>query len=141
VLAVSEDVLAVAAGEAAATAGVTTASEGVVTGAAGAAPGAAGMLAVSEGVLTGAVGGAAGAAGMLAVSEGVLTGAVDAAAGAQRSEIMFSSVTSRLSPAAPELATLALCPMRVTSWPRCALRSTLLVVILKMWPVLSSATV
>ena len=126
-MAVSAGVLTVAAGEAAATAGVTTVSAGVLIVAAGAA-------AAAEGVLAGSVEGA------LTVALGA-TATIAAGAAAQCSEIMFSSVAAKLLVAALELVPLALCPMRVTSWPRCALRSTLLVVILKMWPVLSSKTV
>lgn len=141
-LTVSEGVLTVSAGGVAAAAGVTTVSAGVVTVAAGAAAAAAGVIVVSATVLVVAAGAAAAAAGVLAVSEGVLTVAVGAAAAAaQCSEIMFSSVTAKLLSAAAELTPLALCPMRLTSWPRCGLKSTLLVVILKMWPVLSSTTV
>jgi hypothetical protein len=79
----------------------------------------------------------------MVVSAGVLIEAAGAAAAAaQCSEIMFSSVTAKLLSAAPGLAAeLALRPMRVTSWPRCGLRSTLLVVILKLRPVLFSKTV
>lgn len=141
----SEAVLTVAscaAEDAAAEAGVLTVSEGVLTVAAGAVPpGAAevagGVLIVSAGVLTVAAGAAAAAGGMLTVSEDVLTlAAVAAADAAQCSEIMFTSVTARLFS-----AVAALCPMRFTSWPRWALRSALLVVILKILPVLSSATV
>jgi hypothetical protein len=89
---------------------------------------------------------AAGAAGALAGSEVVLTVAAGAAAGAaaaaaQWSEIMFTSVTAKPLSAAAGSNPLALFPMTFTSWPRCGLRSTLLVVILKMCPVLSSTTV
>ena len=84
-----------------------------------------------------ASGAAAGAGGALGFSEGVLTAAAGAAAApVQCSEIMFSSETAMLFSAA-----LAFCPMSFTSWPTCGLRSALLVVILKVWPVLSSATV
>jgi hypothetical protein len=104
--------------------------------------GAAGAVASAAGVLAGAAGAAASAAGVLAVSDGVVTGAVEAAAAAaQCSEIMFSSVTAKLLPVAVEVAPFAFCPRRVTSWFRCGLRSTLLVAILKMWPVLSSTSV
>jgi hypothetical protein len=127
-MAFSATVLVVAAGAAAAAGGVLAVSEGVLTVPAGAAAAAAGVISVSAG-------GVASAAGVVAVAAGA------AAAAAQCSEIMFSSVTVKLSSAAAELAPLALCPVRVTSWLRCGLRSTLLVVILKMWPVLSSATV
>jgi hypothetical protein len=103
---------------------------------------AAGAVASAAGVLAVAAGAVVFAAGVLAVSEGVVTGAVEAAAAAaQCSEIMSSSVTAKLLPPAVELSPLALCPMRVTSWFRCGLRSTLLVATLKMWPVLSSTTV
>jgi hypothetical protein len=79
----------------------------------------------------------------MAVSTGVLIEAAGAAAAAaQCSEIMFSSVTAKLLSVAPGLAAeLALCPMRATSWPRCGLRSTLLVVIVKLWAVLFSKSV
>jgi hypothetical protein len=117
-MAFSGTVLVVAAGAAAAAARVTAVSAGGVGSAAG-------VMAVSGTVLVVAAG-AAGAA---------------AAATAQWSEIMFSSATAKLSSAAAELAPLALCPMRVTSWLRCGLRSTPLVVSLKMRPVLSSTTV
>jgi hypothetical protein len=103
---------------------------------------AAGEVAAAAGVVAVAAGGVAAAAGVVAVSEGVMTGAADAAAAAaQCSEIIFTSVTAKLLPAGVELAPLALWPTRVTSWLRCGLRSTLLVAILKMWPVLSSTTV
>jgi hypothetical protein len=96
---------------------------------------------VSEGALTVAAGaaavGAAAAGGVPTVSESVLTVAAGAAAAAvQTSEIMFSSVTATLFSAAP-----AFCPMSFTSWPTCGLRSAVLLVILKIWPVVSSATV
>lgn len=119
-----------------------------------AAAGAAGLMAVSAGVLILATGAAAVAVGALAVvaagalagSAGVLTVALGAAAGAaaaaaQWSEIMFTSVTAKPLSAAAGSNPLALFPMTFTAWPRCGLRSTLLVVILKMWPVLSSITV
>jgi hypothetical protein len=141
-------------------AGVLAVSTGVVTDAAGAAPTKAGVAAIAAGKVTGAASVEATAAGVLIVSddvpavaaapEGVMTAVsedgVRVAAGAavaatQCSEIMFSSVTAMLLSTAVELTPLALCPMRVTSWPRCGFRSTLLVVSLKMWPVLSSATV
>jgi hypothetical protein len=86
-----------------------------------------------------AAGTAAAAGGGIAESAGVLiepTGAV--AAAAQCSEIMVSEVTAKLPSAEP---VVAFCPMRVTSWPRCGLRSTLPAVILKLWPVLSSINV
>jgi hypothetical protein len=100
----------------------------------------------ASGVTAVFVGGVAAAAGVMAFSATVLVVAAGAAAAAaaataQCSEIMFSSVTAKLSSAAAELAPLAVCPMRVTSWLRCGLRSTLLVVSLKMRPVLSSITV
>ena len=127
-LAVSEGVLTVATGAEASAGGVTTIS--------------AGGAAVAGGVTTISAGGAAVAAGVTTVSAGVVTVAVGAAAAAaQCSEIMFSSVTAKLLSAAAELAPLALCPMRVTSWPRCFLKSILLVVILKVCPVPSSTTV
>jgi hypothetical protein len=115
---------------------------------------AAGLMAVSAGVLILATGAAAVAVGALAVvaagtlagSAGVLTVALGAAAGAaaaaaQWSEIMFTSVTAKPLSAAAGSNPFALFPMTFTAWPRCGLRSTLLVVILKMWPVLSSTTV
>jgi hypothetical protein len=81
--------------------------------------------------------------GVVAVSAGTLIEAAGAAAAAaQCSEIMFSEVTAKLLSVAPEVAgALAFWPVRVTSWPRCGLRSTVLVVILKLWPVLSSTKV
>jgi hypothetical protein len=126
--------------------GVTVVSVLVLTVAAGAS----GFMAVSAGVLILAAGATAAApgalavagAGVLAVSEGVLAVAMDAAAAAaQCSDIMFSSVTTKLLSVAAELTPLALCPIRVTSWPRCGLRSTPLVAILKVKPVLSSTRV
>ena len=128
VLTVSEDGMAVAAGVVASGAGGLTVSEDGVAVAAGVVASATGVLAVSEdGLLVVAAGG-------MTVSEdglAVATGAT--AAAAQWSEIMFSSVTAKLLSAAPELtAPLALCPMRFTSWPRCGLRSTLLLVILRI---------
>jgi hypothetical protein len=82
---------------------------------------------------------AAGGGVAIRVSAGVLTEPTGAAAAAaQCSEIIFSEVTAKLPSAAP---VVAFCPMRVTSWARCGLRSTLLVVILKLWPVLSSINV
>jgi len=145
-------VTVVSAGGVANGTGVRVGSAGVVTVAAIApAPAsAAGVIAVSGSVLVLVVGaaaeetaaaGAGGAAGVLAVSEVVLTATVGAAAGAQCSEIMVSSVTAKLLSAAAELVPLALCPISVTSWPRCCLRSTPLVVILKVRPVPSSETV
>src|SRR6202011_5955853 len=131
----------VALGAAVSAAGVLTVASGAAAGAAGSG---AGVVAVSDGALAGAAAlAAAGAAGVMTVSGLVLTVATSvAAAPAQCSEIMLSSVTARLLSAIPELtAPLALCPTSFTSWPRCGLRSTLLVVILKIWPVLSSATV
>ena len=111
--------------------------------AAGATPLSGSVLVLVEGAAAGAAAttGAGGEAGVLAVSAGVAAVAAVAAAAAQWSEIMVSSVTAKLLSAAAELVTLALCPIRVTSWPRCCLRSTPLLVILKVWPVLSSATV
>ena len=93
------------------TGGVTVA--GSAAGTAGAA------LAESAGGGIVAAGTAASAGGGMVVSAGVLIEAAGAAAAAaQCSEIMFSSVTAKLLSAAPGLAAeLALCPMRVTSWP------------------------
>jgi hypothetical protein len=148
-MAFSGTVLVVAAGAAASAPGVTAVSVGGVAAAAG-------VMAFSGTVLVVAAGGAAAAPGVTAVSAGGVAAGVGvmafsasvlvvaagaAAAAAQCSEIMFSSVTAKLSSAAAELAPVALCPMRVTSWLRCGLRSTLLVVSLKMRPVLSSTTV
>jgi hypothetical protein len=65
-----------------------------------------------------------------------------AAAAAQCSEIRLSEVTAKPLSTAPDVAVaLAFCPTSVTSWPTCGLRSTVLVVILKLWPVLSSRKV
>ena len=138
-------VTAVSGGALTVAAAVTVVSVGVLTGAAGAS----GFTAVSAGVLILAAGAAAAPDGalavagarVLAVSEGVPAVAVDAATAAQCSDIIFSSVTTKLLSVAAELAPLALCPMRVTSWPRCGLRSTLLFAILKVKPVLSSTSV
>jgi hypothetical protein len=115
VLTVAAGVTTISAGGATAADGVTTVSKG------GVAATAAGVRAFSATVLvvvaTGAV---AAAAGVAAVSAGVVAVTVGAAAtAAQCSEIMFSSVTAKLLSAAVELAPLARCPMRVTSWPRC----------------------
>jgi len=91
-------------------------------------------MAVSEGALTVAAGAAAG--GMVIVSAGALILAAGVAAAAvQCSEIMFTSVTARLFSAVASLV-----PLSLTSWPRYALRSALLVVILKILPVSSSPT-
>jgi hypothetical protein len=117
------------------TTGATAVSEGALTVATGAVAATAGVPAITAG-------GVVPAAGVLTVPAGVLTLAVGAAAAAaQCSEIIFSPVTAKLLSAAAELAPLAFCPVRLTSWPTCGLRSTLLVVILKMWLVLSSTTV
>src|SRR5580704_17197431 len=123
-----EDGLALAAVVVASGAGGLTVSEDGLAVATG-------VLAVSEvGLLVVAVGAVAAAAGGMTVSEDGLAVATGATAvAAQWSETMFSSVTAKLSSAAPELAApLALCPMRFTSWPRCGLRSTLLLVILRI---------
>jgi hypothetical protein len=134
-------VTVISAGRVADVAGVLAVSAGVGIVATGAVASAAGALAVSA-LSTVATGAVEFAGDVLGGSAGVVTGAMDAAADtAQCSEIIFSSVTERLLSAGAELAPLALCPISVTSWLRCGLRSTLLVVILKMWPVLSSATV
>jgi hypothetical protein len=125
VLTIAEDGLAVAVSAA----GVLTVAEDGLAIALGAAVSTAGVLAVAVGAAAAATGAAAAATGA-------------AAAAAQCSEIMFSSVTAKLLSAAPELTVpLALCPMSFTSWPTCGLRSTLLVVILKIWRVPPSATV
>jgi hypothetical protein len=102
----------------------------VATVAAGTAEATAGALVVSAGAAIVAAGTAAAAGGGIAVSTGVLIEPAGvAAAAAQCSEIMFTEVTAKLPSAAP---VVAFCPMRVTSWPRCGLRSTPLVVILKL---------
>jgi hypothetical protein len=117
---------------------ITVASGATAVGAVAAA----GALTVSAGVVTvaagaAAAGAAAAAGGVLIVSVGALmVAAGTAAAAVQCTEIMFSSVTARLFSAVP-----ALCPVRFTSWPTYALRSALLVVILNVLPVESSATV
>lgn len=134
-LAVSAGALAVAAG--------TVAAGTVAAGTAAAGAASVGRsMTVSGGELTvasgaSAAGATAGAAGgVLTVSEGVLTVAAGAAAAAEQcSEIMFSSVT------AMEFSALPLRPVRLTSWSTYALRSLLLVVILKILPVEFSATV
>jgi hypothetical protein len=135
VLTICEDGLAVAAGVVPSGAGGLTVSEDGLAVAAGVVASAVGVLAVSEdGLLVVAAGAVAAAAGGMTVSEDGLVVATGAtAAAAQWSEIIFSSVTAKLLSAAPALAApLALCPMSVTSWPTCDLRSTLLVVILKI---------
>jgi len=140
-LTVSEDGLAVAAAVAASAAGAVafavdalTVSEDGLAVAAGVVASVADGLAVSEDGLVVVAAGAVAAAGGMAVSEDWFADATGAtAATAQWSEIMFSSVTTKLLSVAPELAApLTLCPMSVTSWPRWDLRSTLLVVILKI---------
>jgi hypothetical protein len=93
------------------------------------------VLTVSAGVLTVAAGVAA-AGGALTVSAGALTAAAGAAAAAEQCvEIMCNALTAMLFSAVP------FCAVRFTSWPTYALRSVPLVVILKILPVLSSATV
>jgi hypothetical protein len=93
------------------------------------------VLTVSAGVLTVAAGAVA-AGGVLPVSAGALTAAAGTAAAAvQWVEIMFNALTAMLFSAVP------FCAVRFTSWPTYALRSVPLVVILKILPVLSSATV
>jgi hypothetical protein len=143
VLTVAADGTTVSVGAAAPTAGVLTVAEDGLAVAAGTAASAAGVLAVADGV-AGAAGvlTAAAAAGALTVVPGgglpVVTGGAAVAAGAtavaaQCSEITFSPVTAKLLSAAPELAVpLVLCPVRLTSSPRCSLRSTLLVLILRI---------
>jgi len=127
VLTVAEDGVTVAAGAVASTTGVLTVGEDELTVAAGGAASTAGVLTVAEDGLTVAVGGVASTAGVLTVAMGA------AAAATQCSEIMFSPVTTKLLSAAPELAVpLAFCPMSATSWPRCALKSMVLLVILSI---------
>jgi hypothetical protein len=98
----------------------------------------AGAAASEAGVLTVALGAAATGEVAMTVSEDGMTVATGAAAtaataAAQCSEIIFSWVTAKPFSEAPELtAPLALCPISFTAWPRCGLRSTLLVVILKV---------
>jgi hypothetical protein len=142
---VAEDGLTVAAGAAASTAGVlTVVAEEELAGAAGAAASTAGVLTVVEDGLAVAAGvlAAPTAAGAMTIVSGtgltVVAGAAAVAAGAaapaaQCSEIMLRPVTAKLLSAAPELALpLVLFPERLTSWPKCSLRSTLLVVILRI---------
>ena len=120
-------------------------STGVLTVAAGAAAVASGVLTVAAGATAAASGalavaaGAGAEAGAGVVASGVLTVAEGAAAAgvlptaAHCSEIIFSSVTAKPLSAVPELsAPFALRPASLTSWPSCGLRSTLLVVILKI---------
>lgn len=130
---------AAAVGAAVATGALTVASGAIAAGVAAAAGA---VLTVSEGAPTDAAGATtAGVAspattGVLSVSGVVLTdGAAAAAAAVQCSEIMFTAVTVRL------FSAVALLPLSLTSWPTYALRSVLLVVILNILPVLSSATV
>jgi len=108
----------------------------------GSAPGAAvARPAASAGAVVFA-GTAASVGGGIALSAGMLMEAGAAAAAAQWSEIMLSEVTAKpLSTAADVAIALAFCPTSVTSWPTCGLRSTVLVVILKLRPVLSSTKV
>jgi hypothetical protein len=125
VLNVAEDGLTFAAGAAESAAGVLTAVEDGLIVAADAAS--------TAGVPTVEMGAATPTAGAMTVSKDgmtVTTGA--AAATAQCSEIMVTSVTAKPSPV-PELAApLTLNPISFTFWPRCGLRSTLLVAILKI---------
>src|ERR1700730_6275437 len=123
---IAEDGLPAGARAAVSTGGVLTVAEDGLAVAAGAAVS-------TAGVLGGAVGAGAAATGARKGSrDGMIVATGAAAAAAQCSEIMFSSVTAKLLSAAPELTVpLALCPMSFTSWPRCGLRSTPLVVILK----------
>jgi len=134
---------AVAAGETTISAAGAAVAVGVTTVSAVGVAAGAGEMEFSATVLVVATTGAvADAGGVLTVSDGVLAAAMGAAAATvQCSEIMFSSVTAKLLSTAAGLAPVALCPMRVTSWSKCCLKSTLLVVILKMCPVLSPRTV
>jgi hypothetical protein len=114
-------VLAVAVGVVSATAGVLAVATGVVSAAAG-------VLAVAVGVVSATAGVLAVAVGVVSATPGVLAVAV-----AQRSEIIFTPVTTTLLSEEPELvATFVFCPMTSTSCPRCGFRSTALVVILKV---------
>jgi hypothetical protein len=138
---VAEDGLA---GAAASTAGVPAVVEDGLTVSAGAAASTAGVptvvavdgLAVAAGVLAAPT--AAGAMTRVSVGLTVVAGIAAVAVGAtavaaQCSEIMLKPVTAKLLSAAPELAVpLVLLPKTLTSWPRCSLRSTLLVVILRI---------
>src|ERR1700674_2909175 len=141
---VSEDGITVTAGAGASEAGVLTVALGAAATGAGAMTVSedgmtltTGVAASEAGVLTVALA-AAFAAGAMTVSEEGMTvttgaAAAEARAAAQCSEIIFSWVTAKLLSEAPDLtAPLALCPMSFTAWPRCGLRSTLLVVILKI---------
>ena len=150
-LTASEDGLTVAVGAVAASACVAGSLGGWADSRVGRTAFAAGAMAVSEDGLTVAAGAGASEAGVLTVAFGaafaagamtvsddgmtVATGAAaaEATAAAQCSEIIFSWVTAKPFSEAPEVtAPLALCPISFTAWPRCGLRSTLLVVILKV---------
>ena len=127
VLAGAADGLTVAAGAAASTAGVVGSAGDGLTAAAGA-------TASAAGVLAGALGDGVVVVGSMTVCEyGTTAPTVAAAAAAQCSEIMLNSVTAKPLSAAPELTVPPdSCPVSFTSWPTCGLRSTMLVLILKI---------
>ena len=118
----AEDGLATTDGCEAPAAGVVTGAEdGLTVEAAAVAPTLGGVAGVEDGPPV--------AAGAMTVSDAGLTDALSAAA-AQFSEIIFSSVTTKLSALTP--ASVALCPMSFTLWAIFDVRSTVLVVILKI---------
>jgi hypothetical protein len=119
--------------------GVVSATAGALAVATGAGSvAAAGALAVAAGA------GSVAAAGALAVAAGAgsATAGALAVAVAQWSEIIFIPVTiTLLSEGLAFADTFALCPTISTSCPMCGFRSTVLLVILKLCAVPSSATV
>jgi hypothetical protein len=71
------------------------------------------------------------AVGVGSATVGVLAAAAEAVA--QCSEIIFTPVMTTLLSEDPELAAaFAFCPMTSTSWPTCAFKSTVLLVIVKV---------
>jgi hypothetical protein len=88
------------------------------------------VLAVAAGVLSVTVGESAVATGAGSATAGVL--AVAAETVAQCSEIIFTPVTTTLSEDPELVSAFAFCPMTSTSWPTCAFRSTVLLVIVKV---------
>jgi hypothetical protein len=85
------------------------------------------VLAVAAGVLSVTVGESAVATGAGSATAGVLAVAAETVA-----EIIFTPVTTTLSEDPELVSAFAFCPMTSTSWPTCAFRSTVLLVIVKV---------
>ena len=120
--------------------GAGSTTTGGVAAAAGAGSGFAGTLAVTAGVVSTTAGEVVVVLVAVSAAAGALAVGIElAVADAQWSEIIFTAVTATLLSVTPELVAVVFAPVTAMSWPTCGFRSTVLLEILKVCVVPSSA--